>query len=126
MFVNSDPVIGLYETLKIYVAPLSIITTLAVIAWRVRGFVDTLINNHLAHIKQDISDAVKRNEESLEKIIKAEDEGHERIVEAIKENAENSNAMAKKAVEGHERIVDALKASSDRLIDTLIALNVKK
>jgi predicted PurR-regulated permease PerM len=118
MFVNTDPVVVLYETFKIYISPLSVIGTLLLMAWKIRGFVDTLINNHLTHIKQDIVEAVKSNEETLEKIIKTENEGHEGVIDALRK-------MYEKSQDNHEKLIEAVQKSSDRIVDTLISLNKK-
>jgi hypothetical protein len=57
---------------------LSLLTpsALFLIAWRARGFLDKLVNNHLAHFKQDIIDAVQKG-------VDEENAGHEKIVDAV-------------------------------------------
>jgi hypothetical protein len=86
------------------VAPwLTLLTPAALIgiAWRLRGYIDTLVNNHLYHAKLEIIDAVKLG-------VKEETMQHQNIIDAVREaNADTATAV---------------RQSGDRIVDTLIAL----
>ncbi|MBZ5566555.1 MAG: hypothetical protein LAN64_01760 [Acidobacteriia bacterium] len=56
--------------------PLVTPPTLLILAWRARGFFDRLVNNHLAHFKQDIITEVQKG-------VDLETQGHKEIVEAV-------------------------------------------
>jgi hypothetical protein len=94
------------------VAPwLTVLTPITIvgIAWKLRGWIDgfenkidNLVNNHLAHAKLDIIDAVNEG-------VKVESAQHQGIIDAVRE------ANADTAV--------AVRQSGDRIVDTLIALN---
>ena len=137
MLITPDPVVGLYELFKIYVAPLSIISTLLLLAWRIRGFVDTLVNNHLVHAKQEIIDAVKESavleDDGHKKIIDAivntsavekeiESDRHDKMVDAVQLAQDARAVVALKTQDNHEKLIDAITGGNDRIINTLIML----
>jgi len=104
------------------IAPwLTVLTPLTIIgiAWKLRGWIDdfkagiasfkagienkidVLANNHLAHAKMDIIEAVNEG-------VKVESAQHHGIIDAVREaNADTATAV---------------RQSGDRIVDTLIAL----
>ena len=68
---------------------LTVLTPLTIVglAWRLRGYVDNLVHNHLAHAKTDIIDAVKDG-------VTLQSDEHRAIVTSVRDSS--------------DRIVDAL------------------
>jgi hypothetical protein len=83
------------------VAPwLTLLTPAALIgiAWRLRGYIDTLVNNHLYHAKLEIIDEIKSG-------VAVETAQHQDIIDAVRE----ANADTAKAVQySGDKIVSAV------------------